>query len=133
MIKTVLHSRWIDNATAGLHTSLRGDLQVLKVQVKQGLAQLWEIETQCGQSWMISRSELLPDGQKELVICCYAGCDIKAVTAFIVDSATAQGFASIRYHTQRQGLNRLLSPYGFTPYETIYHKQLIQGNHHGRA
>ena len=133
MINTVLHPRWIDNATAGLSTSVRDDLPVLKAQVNQGIAQLWEINTGNGKSWMISRIERLPNGKKELVICCYAGCDIKTVTALIVDSATVQGFASIRYHTQRQGLNRLLSPYGFTPYETIYHKQLTQDNCNGRA
>jgi len=119
----IIHKQWIHNATAGLHHALRGDLVLLKEQVKQGIAQLWEINSEIGKSWMISRVEEHND-QRELVICCYEGCDLKTVAPIIYKCAECQGFTSIRFHTQRKGLNRLVVDLGFTPYETVYKKQL---------
>ncbi len=124
MIEIILHKRWLDNATAGLSLTLRGDLHLLKHQVNNRIAQLWEINTDKGKSWMVSRAEVLYNQSRELVICCYQGCDVKRVTQLVYDSAKQQGFDSIRYHTQRKGLNRLVVDLGFTPYETIYRKQL---------
>jgi len=46
------------------------------------------------------------------------------VTPIIYKSAECQGFGSIRFHTQRKGLNRLVVDLGFTPYETVYKKEL---------
>ncbi len=123
MIEILFHPRWLDNATAGLSHALRGDLPLLKQQVNSGIAQLWEINSDQGKSWMISRAEKSGD-QKELVICCYEGCDLKALSHLIYNSAERQGFDSIRFHTQRKGLNRLIVDLGFTPYETVYKKQL---------
>ena len=123
MLEITLHSQWLDNATAGLSHALRGDLPLLKQQVNNRIAQLWEINSDQGKSWMISRVEINND-QQELVICCYQGCDLKRVAPVIYDSAERQGFKSIRFHTQRKGLNRLIVDLGFLPYETVYRKQL---------
>ncbi|MBX2809760.1 MAG: hypothetical protein KTR20_14135 [Cellvibrionaceae bacterium] len=120
-----LHPRWLERATVGLNETLHDDLPLLKTQVNRGIAQLWEIETDKGTSWMISRVEII-NGKRELVICCYQGCDVKTVTRVIYRCAQVQGFDSIRYHTQRQGLNRLVVDLGFTPYETIYRKTLTE-------
>ncbi len=123
MIEIILHSQWLHNATAGLSHALRGDLPLLKAQVNRGIAQLWEIYSDYGKSWMISRVENLK-GQHELVICCYQGCDLKNIAPLVVESAKRQGFASIRFHTHRKGLNRLIEDLGFDPYETVYRKRL---------
>ncbi len=124
MIEIILHPQWLDNATAGLSETLRGDLPSLKQQVNNRVAQLWEINTDNGKSWMVSRVEYFDYKPAELVICCYKGCDLKQVTQLVHDSAQAQGIGSIRYHTQRKGLNRLVVDLGFTPYETVYKKYL---------
>lgn len=127
MINIILHKQWLDNATAGLTRSLRDALPILKRQVNQGIAQLWEVETDKGKSWMITRVEHPIGGDgPELVLCCYEGCDVKHVTQHILDAAIKQGFGSIRYHTHRKGLNRLVIDLGFMPYETVYHKKLTQ-------
>jgi len=123
MPEIIIHKAWVHNASAGMHHSLRGDLDLLKAQVNQGFSQLWEINTPKGKSWMITRVESLGD-QRELVICCYEGCDLKTVAPIIYKSAECQGFNSIRFHTQRKGLNRLVVDLGFIPYETVYKKQL---------
>lgn len=130
MLDIILHKRWLDNATAGLSHSLRGDLKLLKAQVNSGIAQLWEMYSDNGKSWMISRVEV-NNGQRELVICCYEGCDLKRIAPIIYASAERQGFDSIRFHTRRKGLNRLIVELGFTvdekrPNETVYRKQLKQ-------
>lgn len=123
MLEILLHNQWLDNATVGLSHALRGDLPELKAQVTSGMAQLWEINSDQGKSWMISRVEI-NNGLQELVICCYQGCDLKRVAPIIYESAERQGFASIRFHTQRKGLNRLIVDLGFTPYETVYKRKL---------
>jgi len=124
MINIILHKQWLDNATAGLTKSLRDALPILKKQVNAGIAQLWEVDTDNGKSWMITRAEYPTGEAPELVLCCYEGRDVKLVTKHILDAAIKQGFGSIRYHTHRKGLNRLVIDLGFMPYETVYHKKL---------
>jgi hypothetical protein len=123
MTALVLHAKWIDNATAGLTHSVGADLPLLKAQVNAGTAQLWEINTHKGKSWMISRLEITGD-QKELVVCCFEGCDLTRISSLIYQSAQQQGIDSIRFHTKRKGLNRLIEHLGFTPYEVVYRKSL---------
>lgn len=125
MVEIITHKRWLDNATAGLSFCLREALPILKQQVNGGIAQLWELRSENGKSWMISRVEQFNE-QKELVVCCYQGYDLKQVAPLIAESAKRQDFASIRFHTHRKGLNRLIIDLGFTPYETVYKKNLIK-------
>ena len=125
MLEIIQHNHWLDNATAGLTFCLRDALPILKQQVNAGVAQLWEIHTTKGKSWMVSRVEQI-NNTRELVICCYQGCDLETVTPIIYHCAAQQGIDSIRYHTHRKGLNRLVIDLGFTPYETVYRKTLKQ-------
>lgn len=122
-MKVHLHKMWCDHGAKGLAETLRNDEALFKAQVNQGIAQLWEINTEQGKSWLITRVEQTPN-HKELVVCCYKGCDLKQVTQVIYECAEKQGFDSIRYHTQRKGLNRLVVDLGFMPYETVYRKEL---------
>ncbi len=124
------HKRWIEAATLGLGETVRDSLLSLQKQVNSGIAQLWEIDTDQGKSWMISRVEKSEGQAPELVICCFKGCDLNTVSPVVVETAKQQGFGSIRYHTQRKGLNRLIVDLGFSPYETVYRKKLIQENHY---
>ncbi|MBX2809957.1 MAG: hypothetical protein KTR20_15155 [Cellvibrionaceae bacterium] len=123
MIKITQHTHWNESATTGLGETLRDDITVLQDQVNSKVAQLWEMGSPHGTSWMITRTEQLAD-KKELVICCYKGCDVNTVMQVVIDSAIEQGFDSIRYHTQRKGLNRLVSELNFKHLETVYQKQL---------
>lgn len=122
-MKIFLHNTWSDQAAEGLSKTLRDDEDFLADQINTGIAQLWEIDTDRGKSWMITRVEQ-DSTQTELVICCFQGCDLKHVTKHIYQCAEKQGFDSIRYHTQRAGLNRLVIDLGFAPYETVYRKVL---------
>ncbi len=112
---------WSEEAAQGLGETLRDCEDLLREQVEQGIAELWHVG---GHSWMITRTEHLPGRKPELVVCCYKGQDLNTVTQLIMDAATKQGFGSIRYHTRRKGLNRLVADLGFEYMETIYHKNL---------
>jgi|GEM_PF-1204590 len=125
MVDIIAHPQWLHNATAGLSHAVGDDLLLLKTQVNRGHARLWEINSDRGQSWMISRCERV-NGERELVICCYQGCDLAAIAPMIDRSATQQGFNAIRFHTQRKGLNRLIHDVGFAVHETVYRKTLPQ-------
>ncbi len=128
MIQIKHHQHWLDDATEGLGDTVGDALGLFQQHVNKGIAQLWEVNTNKGKSWMISRAEH-PEGQApELVICCFKGCDLKTISPLIVETATRQGFGFIRYHTQRKGLNRLIVDLGFIPYETVYRKALTGAN-----
>jgi len=112
---------WSQEAAQGLGETLRDCEDLLREQVEQGITQLWRIENH---SWMITRTEHFPNRKPELVVCCYKGQDLNNVTQEIMKSAINNGFGSIRYHTKRKGLNRLVQDLGFEFMECIYHKQL---------
>ena len=114
--------KWREAAVKGLGETLRDCEELLREQVENNIAELWCID---GHSWMITRTEYFPNRQPELVVCCYKGEQVKAVTKVIYETAIKQGFGSIRYHTQRPGLNRLVSDLGFEFMESIYHKQIV--------
>ena len=74
----------------------------------------------------VTRTECFPNRKPELVVCCYKGEQLNAVTKVIMETAIKNGFGSIRYHTQRKGLNRLVQDLGFEFMESIYHKPLVK-------
>ena len=110
-------SRWTKQAEQSLGETLRDDADLLKHQVNNSIAELWCIN---GESWMITRVEHLPGRKPELVVCCYKGKDLNTVGDLILAQAQIQRFGSIRFHTQRKGLNRLLSKFDFQFLESVY-------------
>jgi hypothetical protein len=116
-MKITKHKHWSAEAEYGLRDTLRDCGDLLEQQIESGIAELWEIG---GHSWMITRAEYWPDRKPELVICCYQGRDLATIGEQIVDSAKANGFGSIRYHTPHKGLNRLLKKFDFEFLETVY-------------
>ena len=90
---------------------LRGTLDApLEADVAAGRAQLWEIND--GESFAVTRLEGAPGMPlHELVVCAYAGRDVRAFAAMVVESARRQGVPSIRWHTRRPALARMLTAY----------------------
>ena len=118
---TFTKQTWSKEAEEGLAETLSDCTDLLREQVEQGIAELWRVENH---SWMITRVENFPGRKPELVVCCYKGEDLKNVTQAIMQAAIKNGIGSIRYHTRRKGLNRLVKDLGFEFMETIYQKQL---------
>jgi len=91
---------------------LQGDYWLIDA-VKAGTAQAYEVDD--WQTVLIIRY----DGT-EVVVCCAIGSDLKPALDAMLPKAQAAGFKSVRFHTQRKGLARLLSDYGPTFVEYVY-------------
>lgn len=85
-----------------LNKSLNGDDEVLKQQCESGIAQCWRL--QHGRAYMLSRAE-----NSELVVCCFEGENLKNITDHIIKNAKASGFKSIRFHTKRPAIAKLIN------------------------
>lgn len=96
---------------------LEGTLDALLEQdVAAGLAQVWELDA--GSSYAITRLER--GGLNELVICAYRGRDAEGFLELCLQGARAQGVRSIRFHTRRPGLARLIHRYRPDLAEYVY-------------
>lgn len=88
-------------AVKHLKESIAGDSATLELQCKNKTAQCWKIKN--GQAYMLTRNHGL-----ELVICCMEGEKLYEITAGIIEAAKKSGFTSIRFHTKRPALARLI-------------------------
>lgn len=95
---------------------LQGDNWLMDA-VANGSAQAYEADN--WQTVVVVRF----DGD-ELVVCCAIGENLKPVLDAMIPKAKAAGIKSVRFHTQRKGLARLLSDYGPTFYEYVYKVEL---------
>lgn len=98
-----------------LDETFEGDGNLIEHDVKIGEAFCWQI----GECYAITRRD-----RDELVIICLAGKDIKSAGEAIVESARNAGCKSMRYHTKRPGLVKLLKEFGFKTDEFICKAEL---------
>jgi len=75
-------------------------------EIKKGHCQLWQVEP-VG-LYLITRIE-----KEELVICCAAGQALAKAGVYVLAGAINQGVKSVRFHTKRPALARLLNKAGF--------------------
>lgn len=106
---------WSAEVEAVLLPVLRDDLQLLRQQVRAGIAEVWQLEG----LHLLTRIE-----NKELVVCCAVGEGLDRLSPFIQAAAKNKGCETIRYHSQRPALARLLKEYGFKEVERIYQMQV---------
>jgi hypothetical protein len=93
-----------------LASTFDGDEAEIYKDVKTGAASCWRI----GNTAMISRRE-----GAELVVMCLAGSDLRESAPVIKAAAARAGCQSIRMHTKRKGLVKLLAPVGVSIDEYI--------------
>lgn len=108
-----------------LDEALGADASLVFSEIKTGVCALWELNH--GQVYMVTRGE-----DAQCVIVALAGCELHEVAQNIIDAVTASGFESLRFHTKRPGLGRMLERYGFSELERVYSLDLT-GGEHGRA
>ena len=94
-----------------LRSTFGNDEAPIAADVKAGAAHCWEI----GQAAMITRRE-----GSELVVVCLAGRGLKGIAPAICEAAKRAGCESIRFHTQRPGLYRLLQHVGAELREYVF-------------
>ncbi len=92
-----------------------GDEPEIKQDVVTGRAFCWRV----GSVAMIARRE-----GAELVIMCIAGAGLQEVAPVIIEAARRAGCKTIRFHTHRPAMGRLLRPFGFELSETIFRAEL---------
>ena len=102
-------------AAAGLGKSLGEpiDREIIESEIRQGVSELWEINE--GSAHCVTRIE---DG--ELVIVCFGGEGLLDVTDHILHAAQSKGLTSIRFHTDRPALARLIKKYKPRHIEHVY-------------
>lgn len=94
-----------------LQSTFGDDRQIIEQEVKQGVAQCWQI----GQAAAITRRE-----GPELVVVCLAGRGGLEAGRVICQAAKAAGCETIRFHTKRPALGRMMAPLGAALREYVY-------------
>ena len=100
-----------------------------RADIEKGRCQLWRVNP--GRLFIITRIE-----DRELVVCCAAGRGMVAAAVYLLAAAMNQGLTSVRFHSRRPALARLMRKAGF-PFvavercgdETVYRMGVPQ---HGR-
>lgn len=87
------------------------DADFIKAQIKSGEAELFRV----GRAFFVTRLE-----GDELVIVSLAGENLAVASNIIFDAAQKVGCKSIRFHTKRKGLARMLKQFKPKYVETIY-------------
>lgn len=94
-----------------LEPAFLADADFIKDQIKSGVAELFKVK----RAFFVTRLE-----EKELVIVALAGENVALASQVIFDAAKRVGCQSIRFHTKRDGLARMLKNYSPEIVETVY-------------
>ena len=99
-----------------LTQSLAGDSAVLKKQCDSNRAKCWRLNS--GQAYMLTRAE-----NQELVVCCFEGQNLGEIITHVIEAAKNSGFTSIRFHTKRPAITKLLKQ-EFGLVESIFRRKI---------
>lgn len=110
---------WCDEAQRCLGVSGGRDLPVIARQVREGVAQLWECESERSHAWVVTRVDADEAGV-EWCIVLFEGSGLHEFVPHFVDAARERGIP-LRAHLRagRPGLVRMASRYGFVPTEVV--------------
>lgn len=110
---------WNGEAQRCLAVSGGRDLPVIARQVKEGVAQLWECESERSHAWVVTRVDADEAGV-EWCIVLFEGSGLHEFVPHFVDAARARGIP-LRAHLRadRPGLLRMVRKYGFGPTEIV--------------
>ena len=114
MIKSVT---WSEDAERGLVKSAGDDLDIIKHQVINKQAQLWECRNDKNHAYIVTRVEETGTGN-ELVLVLGEGSGFMDFAPAFVEAAKNKGM-TIRTHVKRPGMIRLWSRLGLTINEYV--------------
>jgi hypothetical protein len=103
---------WSAQAEQILKPALCGDERIIADEVARGVSELYSANG--GHLFVVLRAE-----GDELVIVAVAGKGLLEFGRWIFQRARDQGYESIRYHTQRPALHRLLREFAPRPLEYV--------------
>lgn len=107
---------WTTSTTQGLKNALGEDLPIIRQEVECGLSRLWYFEPG---TWMVTRVE-----GRELVVVALEGGGLKHIMPVLISRAKAQGFKSLRAHTNKPGLEKYLQRWGVSRREIVLEMEL---------
>lgn len=87
----------------------------MRMQIQQGIAEIWQLDT----LFLITRIE-----ESELVVCCAIGQGLKELAPLINRAAKQKGCKTIRFHSTRPALSRLLKVWKFRELERVYQMEV---------
>lgn len=100
-----------DEVVDSLEETFLGDKQEIYQEVVAGISSCWII----GGASVITRGEA-----DELVVVCLAGSGVLEVSSVIKQAAIISGYKTVRFHTHRKALGRLLKPLNVKLREYVY-------------
>ena len=109
MIKQIA---WSDTAEDGLIVSAGEDMAIIKNQVLNGVAQLWEHNLNGTHGFIVTRLDVEGLGT-ELVLVLGEGSGLNEAVPLFKQVAIDLGIKSIRVHVKRKGLIRMFARHAF--------------------
>ncbi|CAL9980527.1 hypothetical protein VPHD526_0008 [Vibrio phage D526] len=103
---------WSDAAERGLVVSAGEDMAIIKNQVLNGVAQLWEHNLNGTHGFIVTRLDVEGLGT-ELVLVLGEGSGLNEAVPLFKQVAADMGINSIRVHVKRKGLIRMFSRHDF--------------------
>lgn len=108
---------WDSQAEKKLESALMDDSIQIKYEVENRIAELWLIDKV---SYLVTRVEHSADNKRELVLVAGAGKNAAAVIEYFKNKAKENSINSIRLHSNKKGMKRLIEKTGLKPIETVY-------------
>ena len=113
--------QWNDEAEKGLAVAARSpeEMESIKANVKAGKAQLWQMQGLKKPTYLVTRVERPPHGERVLVLVVCQGSDADSIIPWCMHLAEDSGIKRLRAHIERDGLVRKFERFGWTKKETV--------------
>ncbi len=117
-----------DDARNGLTVALGGYDAQYAHEIETGISECFAIDN----GFLITRVEQAIDRAPELVACCVEGVPVKRVAPLLINAALNMGAESIRAHTTRPGIGRMMRQWGDVQKEYVFTLNLKGGRYYGQ-
>ena len=120
-------SSWCDEEAKALAGLIEpAVLPLMRKWIEAGQAVLWKISGDGFVTWLITRYEFFPNGERELVLDVIAGKQCKEILQKIFDRARSLGFQSVRFETHHPEklAARFIGSLGFKRVATVFRAAL---------
>jgi len=129
VIPALVKEPWSEEAGRALARALADGGPDVRAEVEQGAAELFRVP---GLGWIVMRIEEHLSGRRELVIVAAVNLERRELAAAatlpgLIALARAQEVHSIRVHSARPGMGRLLERFGFRAVERVYRLEIGDG------
>lgn len=104
---------------AHVSTAAGQDWRLIAEEIDSGSCEAWRVNA--GEAFMVTRIE---HRTNELVVVCFEGRGLRAVADAIMEQAKHIGCRSIRFHTGRPALGKMMQRFGFDELERVYRADL---------